>query len=694
MANYSGSVTSNTSKYGCYLEVTESNVNTANNTSLVTVKFHITRSNYGWQTSNSYSGNITIDGSSYSFSYSPNWAYASSGDIVIATASKTVTHNNDGSKTCSVSGSWSTSGTYSCGTASASGSMTLTTIARATTPTLSFSSIDLGEAITINTPRASSSFTHELYFKIGTSAKTQIAADVTTSYTWENNLYLINWLPNATSGTVTIYCQTYNGSTYIGEKSVTFTGKVPETITPSIDSFSVTEYVEEVATNIGKYVQGKSRLDIKSSASGDYNSTITSYKIYAQDETFTEANAITSVLKSSGLHTIKVVATDSRGRTASRGVTINVIEYFAPQAGGLWVERCDINGTLKDDGTYVKAYMNYEIAPIDNLNDKKAIIQYLNGEQWETVATFTDSYSAVSREHVITNTTFNIDNTYKFKLVVEDSFSSDDWNALPLPTSYTLMNYHKSGKAIGFGKVATREEGFQFGDFIYDQWDTVITNGLAVYGGDPDTTLESLIMTSTNSPTGFAMYFHTFFASNKSEGQNRGQIAIPYLGSGSMYYRWRFSGTWTEWKRLVNYNEVEKLLNSHAGEMIWLYKSSSQALSANTKTQVTYDKTYYNSSNGSLTKDGNSIVIGENVNVVNVSCRFRDNDDTKRKYIYIQKNGTDVAIHDAITTNININECIPVTEGDEISMYGYCTTATTLSGTNQAWDYFKVTVIS
>lgn len=132
------------------------------------------------------------------------------------------------------------------------------------------------------------------------------------------------------------------------------------------------------------------------------------------------------------------------------------------------------------------------------------------------------------------------------------------------------------------------------------------------------------------------------------------------------------------------------------GKMIWLYKSSSQILSANTKTQVAYNGTYYNNSNGSLIKNGSSIVIGDNVNAVNVSCRFRDNDDSKRKYIYIQKNGVDVAIHDAITTNININDCISVTKGDVISIYGYCPVATTLSGGNglHAWDYFKVTVIA
>lgn len=130
MAKYEGSVTNNKSCYSCYIEATESNINNETNTSLVTVKFHIVRANWGWETSVKYSGSIVIDGTTYSFSYTPNWPYASSGDVTIATKSKTVTHNTDGSKSCAVSATWDTSGTYSCGTAKASGTLKLTDIPR------------------------------------------------------------------------------------------------------------------------------------------------------------------------------------------------------------------------------------------------------------------------------------------------------------------------------------------------------------------------------------------------------------------------------------------------------------------------------------------------------------------------------------------------------------------------------------
>lgn len=545
------------------LTLTEKSTSLEGNTSTVNFVFNLSeRSGYSfpwdsWGSKISYT--ITINGTKYTGTI-PNYTPSTSGTN-IKTGNIVISHNSDGTKEINYSFSVtdSTGATYTCGNASASGKMTLTTLPRATTPTLSSTSIELGESITIYTPRASENFTHELSYAVeGKSAKTVIASDVIDSYTWEDTLFLANFIDTSPSGSVTIYCKTYNGDERVGEKTVTFTGNVPSSVVPEIETFTIEEYVSDVATKVGKYLKEKSQLSINASAKGRYGSTIISYRISANDEIFTSASAITSVLKNSGVQTISVTVTDSRGRSSTKGKTINVVDYYSPKASGLWVERCDSNGTLKDDGVYVKTYINYDIAPIENLNTKKASIQYLNGETWTTLTTFTDTYSASSREHVITNTEFNVDNTYQFKLVVEDYFSSDDWTTT-LPTSYTLMNYHASGKAIGFGKVATREKGFQFGDFIYDQWDTVITNGLAVYGGDPDTTLESLIMTSTNSPTGFAMYFHTFFASNKTAGQNRGQIAIPYLGSGSMYYRWRFNGEWTDWYEIAAKKDLDNI---------------------------------------------------------------------------------------------------------------------------------------
>lgn len=448
-------------EYECRLGYQVNSQSIENNTSNITLRLEVRSINSTYYTFG-YSQTTTIDGTSLSASKFDmrsinSWQ-------VFGTRTFNVSHNSDGTYSATKSGSFTTNCTSSDGGqwALKSGGASVTvappTIPRATTPTLSSNTYEMGQKITINTPRVASSFAHELYFKIGNSAKTLIAKDVATSFDWTDNLYLINWLPNAVSGTVTIYCQTYNGGTYIGEKTVTFTGKVPSNITPKFESFTVEEYVEDVKTKIGKYVKGKSQLSISGNAVGNYASEIVSYKITANGETFNTSEATTNVLTTSGVQMVTMIATDSRGRTASRGVSIEVIDYYLPQAIGIKVNRCNSDGTLNEDGEYLKATYSYNIAPIDNLNDKNVSIQYLDdNDSWQTLTTF-DRYSAADQTY-ISNITFDTSSSYQIKLVVEDYFSKDEVLDI-LKTAFTLMNYHTSGTGMAIGKVAEEERLF------------------------------------------------------------------------------------------------------------------------------------------------------------------------------------------------------------------------------------------
>ena len=80
---------------------------------------------------------------------------------------------------------------------------TLDTIPRASTPTLSASSVNIGSAITINTNRASSAFTHKIRYKWN-GTTTDLTSGVGDSYKWTVPTSLASDIPNATSGTVTI----------------------------------------------------------------------------------------------------------------------------------------------------------------------------------------------------------------------------------------------------------------------------------------------------------------------------------------------------------------------------------------------------------------------------------------------------------------------------------------------------------
>lgn len=129
-----GSITANGSNghHKFTLTVTENSTSTANNTSSVSFSFVLSpiQTTWNWELwGANINYTVTINGTKYTGSIANYDGYSS---ITLKSGSLTVAHNDDGKKTISYSFSVTdTSGqTYTCGNASGSGSMDLTTIPR------------------------------------------------------------------------------------------------------------------------------------------------------------------------------------------------------------------------------------------------------------------------------------------------------------------------------------------------------------------------------------------------------------------------------------------------------------------------------------------------------------------------------------------------------------------------------------
>ena len=128
MARITGSAASNGNYL--YIDWSESDVSTANNTSKVTATVYLSNGYGSHSDGDATWCTLTIDGTSYSGTY-----YTWSGNpVTLKSASKTITHGTDGKKSITISASFDTNGT-STGVVSASGTATLTAIARGTTCT-------------------------------------------------------------------------------------------------------------------------------------------------------------------------------------------------------------------------------------------------------------------------------------------------------------------------------------------------------------------------------------------------------------------------------------------------------------------------------------------------------------------------------------------------------------------------------
>ena len=146
MAIFNGSVGQNTGRYAFYIEASEVQTDVTNNRSLVRASVKLQYKSWGWQTTNSYGGNLSIAGSSAGFSYVSNVPAASKTTITLSTREVWVSHNTDGSGSAYISATFSSSGTYAPGYCSASGTLTLTTLPRASS--ISTSNFTVGDNVT------------------------------------------------------------------------------------------------------------------------------------------------------------------------------------------------------------------------------------------------------------------------------------------------------------------------------------------------------------------------------------------------------------------------------------------------------------------------------------------------------------------------------------------------------------------
>ena len=330
--------------------------------------------------------------------------------------------------------------------------MTLTTIPRASTPSVSGTTI--GSSMTITTNRASSSFTHTLTYSIGSLSGT-IATGVGASTTWTIPASLANAIPNATSGTLTINCTTYSGSTNIGSKSITCTISVPSSYVPSISSVSLSEAVSGIASKFGCYVQGKSKISGTVSASGTYSSTIKSYKITINGATYTSSTFTTGVLNTTGSNTCSVTVTDSRGRTASKSATFTVVAYSNPYITTFSVVRCNGDGTVSENGAYAKVVVKGGVSSVNSKNSYSYKLEYKTTSA-SSYTNYSISNSAYTIDKTYANISVSTDSSYDFRLTISDYFTSAT-KTISLSSVFQLMNYNSSGKGLAIGKVSEKD---------------------------------------------------------------------------------------------------------------------------------------------------------------------------------------------------------------------------------------------
>ena len=453
------------------LVLTESDVSIVNNTSKVTAKL------YYYGNGVSYSGyqktwKITIDGTTYS---GTNTFTTSTSAQLLGTVSKTVTHNDNGAKTVSVSASFATG--VSIGTLTTSKSLTLTTIPRVSDIEVDKTSLFAGEDIIATATPKSSSFTDVITLSMGSHTATLTSGEAYT--------IPLNWLdavPNAMKGTASVTVKTYNGSTLIGSKTVNVTVKVPASVVPSVDSIEITEGVSSVETNFGVFVKNLSQLLVEITASGIYGSTISSVKTTVDGITYAGAQFTSNVIRTAGSLTVTVNVTDSRGQTATGTTTVTIEDYEKPY----------VNIEVQQSGTTATLTITGKVYAIDATgtakNTKSLLLQYKK----VTDTGYTEEALTVeSWDFEITkNITIDESVTYEFIATVSDKINS---TSAVTQTGIVVISRRAGGTGVTFGGEA-EQDGFVC------KWPAQFDSGLTA-GAGLDMTAEEIAEINTSIGT-------------------------------------------------------------------------------------------------------------------------------------------------------------------------------------------------
>ena len=220
---------SNNSNYSLRLELSESSVSIANNTSVVTYDLYLDSTYARFE---DWNVTYTLDlGDVVHIDKTELLSMPATRKqpLLLASGSKTVTHNSSGAKSLSVSCSVSTptSQSYLPGSATISGyTFVLTTIARKST--LHNVSATINNQVTLTVTRQNSNFTHTIKYSFGSVSATIVTKSSSTSISWTPPLSLYLQIIGKSSGTGKISIETFNGSTSLGTNTYTLTLKATE----------------------------------------------------------------------------------------------------------------------------------------------------------------------------------------------------------------------------------------------------------------------------------------------------------------------------------------------------------------------------------------------------------------------------------------------------------------------------------
>ena len=527
---------------------------------------------------------LNLDGRNVHYSY-PTWE-TSGEEYTLASGSSTISHNADGTKTLPISCTFNPNNGLH-GTITVSASLSLTTIPRSSS--VSVSPGVIGSSVTININRQSSSFKHTVRYAWAGKSGT-IATNVDTSTSWTIPLDFANDIPNSASGTGTIFVDTYSGSTKTGTQSTTLTASVPANVKPTFTGVSLSD-LNGAAQNLipsgNTFIQVISNIKVAfNGAVGSYGSSITGYyaEIIGKNQSTSSNGGSLGIMNYHGTIKIRASVSDSRGRWSdTKEVPVTVLEYFAPALSFSIARTGSTSSTLT-------ATRNAKVAPLTvsgsqkntmTLTFKVARLGTTNFQvdtgpatgSWTSISSLVNSQANLAGNYLANQSWVVIG-------ILEDKFTRTEF-MVNVATESVVLSYDRSG--VGVNKIRERGALDVKGDIYANdqpiqQYQLTDNRGLGKlikqdFNNMKDTGFWWIDGSSPNNPFGGSWGMLEVFRPNPNSQEciQRFTTSVGYMAVREN----GFDNNWRPWRYLVqqskstNNSDYVALLKSESNPTPW-----------------------------------------------------------------------------------------------------------------------------
>lgn len=392
--------------------------------------------------------------------------------VTLATWTGDVTHEADGSLSVSVSGSFTMGGASLSG-GSVSGSFDCTDIPRASTLTLSKSSLNPRDTVGAVLSVASSGFNHKIKWSLGDASVTHSLSAGVTQDAFTVPLSWAEEIVNAKSGKISVTLVTYKDTKKIGSQAYSLKLVIPEAEEFLPDFNLVAERIDNsVPKEIGEYVRGKSQVKlIADSLSLKHGARVASYTARVGTASKSTAPATFDLTKSGEL-TISITVKDSRGFSVTKSSKIKVLSYSAPTISINSIYRCDKDGNKSTTGEYALVNLTPSYSSVNKKNTAKITCKYKK----TGTKTFSNEISINENTCILGEGNFLANSSYILAFKITDSITSEnDFIEALVPSADIPFNIRKGGKGASFGCYAEKNNELTVawnlnvkGDMVYE----------------------------------------------------------------------------------------------------------------------------------------------------------------------------------------------------------------------------------